>query len=109
VNQPLGSSVPPEWLERILALADHGMILIGGQALAFWAAHYGTPAPVIAITKDVDLVGTKADVERLARGLDARKVFPLNSAMTLLVGQILDERWQSATRFTLLMQSIRNR
>jgi len=52
------------------------MILVGGQALAFWAAYYHTPAPTIAITKDVDLLGTRADVERLARGLDARAVFP---------------------------------
>ena len=51
--------VPPELLERILALADNGMILIGGQALAFWAAYYDAPAPVIAVTKDVDFIGTR--------------------------------------------------
>jgi hypothetical protein len=78
-------------LERILALADNGMILVGGQALAFWAAYYETPAPLIAITKDVDLVGTKADVERLARGLEARMIFPRKSAMTLLVGQVMKD------------------
>jgi hypothetical protein len=83
--------VPPELLGRILALADNGMILIGGQALAFWAAYYETPAPVIAITKDVDLIGTRADVERLARGLDARPVFPSKRNMTLLVGQVLKD------------------
>jgi hypothetical protein len=43
VTQPVEVSVPPELLERILALADNGMILIGGQALAFWAAYYETP------------------------------------------------------------------
>ena len=91
MSQQVENSVPPEWLERILALADHGMILIGGQALAFWAAYYETPAPVIAITKDVDLVGTRADVERLARGLDARTVFPRKGAMSLLVGQVLKD------------------
>lgn len=91
MRQPVEISVPPEWLERILALADHGMILVGGQALAFWAAYYETSAPVIAITKDVDFIGTKADVERLARGLDARRVFPRKSAMTLLVGQVMKD------------------
>jgi hypothetical protein len=91
VTQPVEVSVPPELLERILALADNGMILIGGQALAFWAAYYETPAPVIAITKDVDLIGTKADVERLARGLDGRAVFPRKRDMTLLVGQVLKD------------------
>jgi len=59
-SQQVENSVPPEWLERILALADHGMILIGGQALACWAACYETPAPVAIITKDVDFVGIRA-------------------------------------------------
>jgi hypothetical protein len=83
--------VPPELLERILKLAGIDMILVGGQALAFWAAYYRTPAPAIAITKDVDLLGTKADVERLARGLDAKAVFPHKIATTMLVGQVLKD------------------
>jgi hypothetical protein len=83
--------VPPEMLERILKLAGIDMILVGGQALAFWAAYYHAPAPTIAITKDVDLLGTKADVERLARGLDAKAVFPHKIATTMLVGQVLKE------------------
>jgi hypothetical protein len=91
VTQQVEASVPPELLEQILALADNGMILVGGQALAFWTAYYDTTAPLIAITKDVDLLGTKADVERLARGLGARTVFPRKGAMTLLVGQVLKD------------------
>jgi hypothetical protein len=83
--------VPPELLERILELAGIDMILVGGQALAFWAAYYHTPAPTIAITKDVDLLGTKADVERLARGLDGKAVFPHKIAATMLVGQVLKD------------------
>jgi hypothetical protein len=67
------------------------MILIGGQSLAFWAAYYHAAAPAIAITKDVDLLGTKADVERLAHGLDARAVFPHNVDRTMLVGQVLKD------------------
>jgi hypothetical protein len=83
--------VPPELLERILELAGIDMILIGGQALAFWAAYYHTPAPTIAVTKDVDLLGTKEDVERLARGLDAKAVFPHKVSKTMLVGQVLKD------------------
>jgi hypothetical protein len=83
--------VPPELLERILKLAGIDMILVGGQALAFWAAYYDTPAPAIAITKDVDLLGTKADVGRLARGLDAKAVFPHKIATSMLVGQVLKD------------------
>jgi hypothetical protein len=63
------------------------MVLVGGQALAFWAAYYGTPSPPIAVTKDVDLLGTRADVERLARGLQGKAAFP-RRGLTLLVGQV---------------------
>jgi hypothetical protein len=75
----------------VLKLAGTDMILVGGQALAFWAAYYHTPAPTIAITKDVDLLGTRADVERLARGLDARAVFPQKKDITMLVGRVLKD------------------
>jgi hypothetical protein len=91
LTQQTAVRVPPELLERILRLAGIDMILVGGQALAFWAAYYRTPAPTIAITKDVDLLGTKADVERLARGLDAKAVFPHKIATTMLVGQVLKD------------------
>jgi hypothetical protein len=83
--------VPAGLLERILRLAGTEMILVGGQALAFWAAYYHTSAPTIAITKDIDLLGTKSDVERLARGLDVKAVFPNKKNMTLLVGQVLKD------------------
>ncbi len=67
------------------------MVLVGGQALAFWAGYYQTPAPAIAVTKDVDLLGKRADVTRLARGLDARCEFPNEHALTMLVGQVIKD------------------
>jgi hypothetical protein len=78
----------PELLERILSLAGTDMILIGGQALAFWAAYYEVPAPPTAVTKDVDFLGTRADVERLARGLDAKAALRRQKDLTLLAGRI---------------------
>jgi len=78
----------PELLARILELAGTGMILVGGQALAFWAAYYDVPAPAIAVTKDVDFVGTRADVERLARGLGGKATFRRQRDLTLLTGRI---------------------
>jgi len=78
----------PELLERILGLAGANMILIGGQALAFWAAYYEAPEPAIAVTKDVDFLGTRADVERIARGLGAKATFRQQKDLTLLAGQI---------------------
>lgn len=85
------ASVTPRLLERILELAGSGMVLIGGQALAFWASFYRTPAPATAVTKDVDLLGTRDDLQRLALGLDATAILPHPRAQTLLVGQIVKE------------------
>jgi hypothetical protein len=78
----------PVLLERILELAGTDMILVGGQALAFWAAYYAVPAPPAAVTKDVDFLGTRTDVERLARGLDAKATFRRQRDLTLLAGQV---------------------
>jgi hypothetical protein len=85
------TGVPSELLERILELAGTEMVLIGGQALAFWASYYQTPAPATAVTKDVDLLGTREDLQRLAQGLGATAVIPNRRAQTLLVGQIVKE------------------
>lgn len=86
---PSGAAPPnPEQLARILELAGTEMVLVGGQALAFWAAYYEVPAPAIAVTKDVDFVGTRADVERLARGLGGKATFPRQRDLTLLTGQV---------------------
>ena len=81
----------PELLARILKFAGTDMILVGGQALAFWAAYYGVPAPPAAVTKDVDFLGTRADVQRLARGLGAKATFRRQRDLTLLTGQIEKE------------------
>jgi hypothetical protein len=78
----------PELLERILKLVGTDMILIGGRALAFWAAYYGIPAPNVAVTKDIDLLGTRDDVKRLARGLNGKAEFPVKNLITLLAGQV---------------------
>jgi hypothetical protein len=83
--------VTDELLELILRLAGTEMIVVGGQALAFWAAYYRMPTPEIAITKDVDLIGGAADVERLARGLDAKAQYPRRNGSSLLVGQVIKE------------------
>jgi hypothetical protein len=86
---PAGEAPPnSELLARILELAGIGMVLVGGQALAFWSAYYEVPAPAIAVTKDVDFIGTRADVDRLARGLGGKAAFPRQRDLTLLTGQI---------------------
>jgi hypothetical protein len=91
LNELNATSTPPELLERILELAGTEMVLVGGQALAFWAAYYRTSAPALAVTKDVDLLGTRRDAQRLARGLDARVTFPRRRDLTLLTAQVVKD------------------
>ena len=75
-------------LHRILALAGQDMVLIGGQALALWAAIYHVLPSASAITKDVDFIGSQADVKRIAAGIAGKATFPHERALTLLMGQV---------------------
>src|SRR5438105_11047386 len=81
---PIGRTL----LERILTLAGQDMVLVGGQALLFWASYYGLEQPRSAVTKDADFLGTQADVRRLAVGLGGKAHFPHEKALTALMGQV---------------------
>jgi hypothetical protein len=54
-NLPPGY-MPPDMVQRVLASAGEDVVLVGGQALAFWADRYGVSAPprMPAISRDVD-------------------------------------------------------
>ena len=43
---------------------SRGTVLIGGQAVAFWANHFGIKARLPALTEDIDYLGTKAEARR---------------------------------------------
>ena len=75
-------------LQRILALAGEEMVLVGGQALALWAAIHDVLPPVSAITKDVDFIGSQSDVRRIASGIAGKAIFPHERSLTLLMGQV---------------------
>ena len=85
---------PPETIARLLEAAGTDLVLVGGQALAFWLAEYDLilhRADVPAITNDVDfLTPSAADrsvVHRLAGVIRGQTLFPNHRAMTALVGQ----------------------
>lgn len=82
-------------MARIIASADPGMVLVGGQALAFWMDRYGVgpkeksgAAFDIRVTTDADFLGSLAHAQRLARALHATVRKPNAKAMTALVAQI---------------------
>jgi hypothetical protein len=83
---------PRDVILRLLEVAGDD-ILIGGQALAFWAEHYGIEAPegVPAISRDVDFLtsspSAQDSVTRYAKVLDGDAHVYEATRITALVGQ----------------------
>lgn len=82
-------------LSRILKVVSPEMILVGGQALAFWMLRFGiggrrggTGMLVSGVTTDVDFLGSIEYALDLAQGLNARFVASDPRSMTALVGQV---------------------
>jgi hypothetical protein len=68
-------------------------ILIGGQAVNYWAEHYLSAEPQLAklqpfTSEDIDFKGGHADVERIARQLELKPSYPPKVEMTALSGFI---------------------
>lgn len=84
---------PPAVLAKLLQAAGDDLVLVGGQALAFWVQRYGLalPSGTVAVSADTDfLVPGSSDVEavnRLAEVLHGKTFFPNKRALTALVGQ----------------------
>ncbi len=85
---------PPETIAKLLGAAGSELVLVGGQALAFWLAEYDLvlrDGSLPAITNDVDFLtlsaADKAAVHRLAGVIHGQTLFPNHRALTALVGQ----------------------
>lgn len=73
--------------------AGRPYILIGGQAVNYWAEHYLAIEPQLEPLKpftseDIDFKGDHADVQRIARQLQLTPGFPPKVQMTALAGTI---------------------
>lgn len=85
---------PPETVQKLLDAAGPDLVLVGGQALAFWVSHYGVnlrDSAVPAISNDVDFLSRSAadreSVRRFASAIQGQAIYPNKSALTALVGQ----------------------
>jgi hypothetical protein len=59
-------------VDKILSLCEPPTLLVGGQALAFWAAFFNVqPTALLSknITSDADFVGTIAAAKKIAKAL----------------------------------------
>jgi hypothetical protein len=75
-------------LDAFLRSMSADMVLVGGQALAFWMKRYGIDAQGAMISNDGDALGEVRAALRLATQLQARLVLPDPSALTSLVAQL---------------------
>ena len=71
------------------------MVLVGGQALAFWMHRYGVGPKVkpgqgfnANVTTDADFLGSIEHARRLSGTLGARLITPDPGALTALIAQI---------------------
>jgi hypothetical protein len=73
-----------------LLLSNMGveMVLVGGQALAFWMDRYGISPAGAIVSNDGDILGSIAGARDLADAMRANIITPPQRAMTSLVGQI---------------------
>src|SRR5438094_219658 len=80
----------PEDFAEVIANVPEGCPLIGGQAVAWWAARYGlTGKDGGAITSaDIDFWGDRQDLVVVAKALHRKAVFPHEYEMTVWVGAI---------------------
>jgi hypothetical protein len=79
---------------KLLAHIPQDLILVGGQALAFWIDHYSintSPLPdedEAYVSRDVDFLGKREHVKLLADIIAGKTSYPPQRAMTILCGQV---------------------
>jgi hypothetical protein len=75
-------------VDQLIANLDPSMILVGGQALAFWMDWYGMKVTRQQISSDGDVLGSLKAARALAKQLQGTIRPVRNSAMTSLVAQV---------------------
>jgi hypothetical protein len=84
--------MPPELVLRVLASAGDDVVLVGGQALAFWMDRFGVrhPAKLPAVSRDVDFftpnAANSAPLKEFARAIQGKAVVLPPEAVTALIG-----------------------
>lgn len=75
-------------LEAFLRGMGTDMVLVGGQALAFWMDRYGVTSAAAAISNDGDALGNLERARQMATHLRAALLTPDADALTSVVAQI---------------------
>lgn len=99
-----------EQFEAVLRLrreSGEPHLLIGGQAVYFWASRYLAQEPCLEqwrpfTSKDIDFQGGRADVVRAAKALGVKARLPDSREMTALAGVIPLEIGEEPTTIEFL-------
>src|SRR6185369_12580806 len=75
-------------VDQLIASLDPSMVLVGGQALAFWMDWYGMKVTRQQISSDGDVLGSLKAARALARQLQGAIQPVRSSALTSLVAQV---------------------
>jgi hypothetical protein len=75
-------------IDLLLSNLGSDMVLVGGQALAFWMDRFGIRTQGAAISNDGDALGVAARAAELALSTHARLVLPPKTALPSLVAQL---------------------
>ena len=83
----------PKDFSEILRAVPYECVLIGGQAVVWWAERYGIKMEVRGkeqdiTSRDIDFWGSSADLIATARALNAVPAFPDRRELTAMVGAI---------------------
>lgn len=78
---------PSDFGSVLSALPDQ-CVLIGGQAVAWWALRYGCEHSDQIHSRDIDLWGDRESVELIAEGLQVAAYWPHKYEMTVLAGAL---------------------
>ena len=90
------SEVPisKEVVHKLLSHIPQDLVLVGGQALAFWIDHYSIKVTLPStddepyVSRDADFLGTREHVKKLAEIIVGETTYPPQRAMTILCGQV---------------------
>lgn len=88
-------ALPPDELpldeatvDRFLSNMGTDMVLVGGQALAFWMSRFGIAPEGVAVSNDGDALGKVAHAMELAHVMKARLELPEKTSRTAIVAQL---------------------
>ncbi|MDQ0044488.1 hypothetical protein [Variovorax boronicumulans] len=75
-------------IDLVLSNMGTDMVLVGGQALAFWMSRFGIEPDGAAISNDGDALGKVAKAIDLAQAIKARVELPAKTSRTAIVAQL---------------------